>query len=99
LETKTSSLFNPQDVQAELQKMRETIQSINQESFTCPFCEDGSLQVADYCYDPHIWLKCKNCGGQVRLSKRMPEPVLERRDASGEWEIDRITTDRDARTW
>jgi transcription elongation factor Elf1 len=99
LETKTVSLFNPQGVQAELQKMKAAVRSINQENFSCPFCEDGTLQVADYTYDPYIWLSCKSCKAQVRLSKRMPEPVLERRDAGEEWEIDRATTDRDARTW
>ena len=99
METKTIYLFNPQGVRAELRKMKETIQSINQESLQCPLCENGVLQVADYTHDPHIWLSCKNCKAQVRISKRMPEPVLERPDVSGEWEIDRATTDRDARTW
>lgn len=99
MKTNTTSLFNVQDILAELQKMREAIQSINDEKLSCPFCGDGTLQVADYTYDPHIWLSCKNCQAQVRLSKRMPELVLERRDIGGEWEIDRATTDRDARTW
>lgn len=99
METKTISLFNPQGIQESLQRMKKTIQSINEERFPCPFCEDGTLEVADYTYDPHIWISCKNCKAQVRLSKRIPEPILERRDASGEWEIDRVTTDRAARTW
>ena len=99
METNTTPLFNAQGIQAELRKMREAIQSINQENLACPFCGEGTLQVADYTYDPHIWLSCKNCKAQVRLSKHMPEPVLERPDVTGEWEIDRATTNRDARAW
>jgi ribosomal protein L37AE/L43A len=92
-------LSNAQGIQAELLKMRKAIQAINAKNLACPFCGDGTLQVADYTYDPHIWLSCRNCKAQVRLSKHMPEPLLERRDFSGEWEIDRATTNRDARTW
>ena len=99
METKTISLFNSQGMRERLERMKKTTQAINEERFPCPLCEDGTLQVADYTHDPQMWLSCKSCKGQVRLTKRVPEPILETRDDSGEWEINRITTDRDARTW
>jgi len=99
LEERTDLLFDPKGIQGALQEMRDTIHSINALELHCPFCKDGTLQVADYTHDPFIWLQCSNCKAQVKLSRSMPEPVFERHGAGGEWEITRVTTDREARAW
>jgi hypothetical protein len=99
LEERTALLFDPKGIHGALQEFRETIRSINALGLCCPFCKDGNLQVADYTHDPLVWLQCKSCKAHVKLSKTMPEPVFERHGADGEWEIARVTTDREARAW
>jgi hypothetical protein len=80
--------------------VKETIRAINGEKYRCPFCDNGNLRVADITYDPFVWLECTGCRAQIRLSRRVPEPVFEKPcRTGGGWEVDRATIDREARTW